>query len=73
MHSTLAEVKRCCKIVVSTINNATEYTEKLKEAEKDYGAFEFVSEHEAISIYSNETFYIVVEHFGNILTLWRIR
>jgi hypothetical protein len=71
-YSTLAEVERCCKKIASTDVDHRDYNSKRLEA-ATYGEFHFVMEHEAISIYSNGIYYIIVFHLGNILTLWRLR
>lgn len=72
MYSTLAEIQRCCKLVASTSNDYHVYNTQKKEAEM-YGAFEFVCEWDAISIYSNKLFYIVCYTSGNILSLYKLR
>lgn len=72
MYSTLAEVKRTCRLVASTETDYRTYNEQYKSAHRDK-PFEFVIEWEAISIYSNELWYVITYHAGNKIELYKLR
>lgn len=69
-YMTLSEVERVCRLVASTDENAEEYKEKKLQAEA-YGPWEHLIEWDAITIFTNGYFYVIVFHSGNVLKLYR--
>jgi hypothetical protein len=71
IYTTLSEIQRVCREVASTSEDYRKYNEEKKKSD-EYGEYHHIEEWDAISIYSNEFFYVVCFHEGNILKLYRL-